>query len=184
VPARGLIYDRNGRLLADNVPAYRLELVPEQVADLDATLRALAAVLPLSRGRPGALPRPPGPRQRRFQPVPLKFRLSEAEVARFAVNRHRFPGVEVVPYLTRRYPYGELFGHVVGYVGRIDVADRAAIGDGRYAAPPTSASRASSATTRTACTARSASSTSRSMPRAAPCACSSARRRRPASTCT
>src|SRR3546814_10342165 len=67
-------------------------------------------------------------------PVPLKLRLSEAEVARFAVNRYRFPGVDVTPYLTRRYPYGELFAHVVGYVGRRDAEDLKALDDARYAA--------------------------------------------------
>jgi penicillin-binding protein 2 len=122
VPARGLIYDRRGRLLADNVPAYRLEVVPEQVKDIDTLIAQLATVVPLSeeereRFRDGYRAK------RAFHPVPLKLRLSEAEVASFAVQRHRFPGVDVVPYLNRRYPYGDLFAHVVGYVGRIDEAD-------------------------------------------------------------
>lgn len=132
VPARGLIYDRNGVLLADNVPAYRLEIVPEQVEDLAATLAGLAERITLSeeelerfdelrRGRRG------------FHPIPLKLRLSEAEVAAFAVDRHRFPGVEVVPYLTRRYLRGAEFAHVIGYVGRIDRADAEALDPARYA---------------------------------------------------
>jgi penicillin-binding protein 2 len=122
VPARGLIYDRNGILLADNVPAYRLELVPEQVKDLAGTVAGLTEVLGLSEDE---LERFAAARQgkRRFQPVPIRLRLSEAEVARFAVERHRFPGVDVVPYLTRQYPLGELMAHVVGYVGRIDASD-------------------------------------------------------------
>lgn len=122
VPARGLIYDRRGRLLADNVPAYRLEVVPEQVKDVDALLDDLARVVPLSdEERERFLE---GYRAKRaFHPVPLKLRLSEAEVASFAVQRYRFPGVDVVPYLNRRYPYGDLFAHVVGYVGRIDETD-------------------------------------------------------------
>ncbi len=131
VPARGLIYDRNGRLLADNVPAYRLELIREQVADIEQTVKDLAEILPISdeeRQRFDASWRS----QRRFQPVPLKFRLSEAEVARFAVNRHRFRGVDVVPYLTRRYPYGDLFSHVIGYVSRIDAQDAASLDPARY----------------------------------------------------
>jgi penicillin-binding protein 2 len=123
VPARGLIYDRRGRLLADNVPAYRLEVVPEQVKqDVETLLDGLSGVVPLSddeRERFLASYRT----KRAFQPVPLKLRLSEAEVAGFAVQRYRFPGVDVVPYLNRRYPYGDLFAHVVGYVGRIDEAD-------------------------------------------------------------
>jgi penicillin-binding protein 2 len=131
VPARGLIYDRNGRLLADNVPAYRLEVVPEQVKDIEALLGELGKLLPLSedeleRFRAGYKVK------RGFHPVPLKLRLSEAEVARFAVHRHRFPGVDVTPYLNRRYPYGELFAHVVGYVGRIDEADLQKLDAARY----------------------------------------------------
>jgi penicillin-binding protein 2 len=131
VPARGLIYDRAGRLLADNVPAYRLELVPEQVPDLTETLQGLTELLQLDEEE---LQRFEDERlaKRRFQSVPLKFRLSESEVARFAVRRHQFPGVDVVPYLTRRYPYGDLFAHVVGYVGRIDVEDRQRLDAARY----------------------------------------------------
>lgn len=133
VPARGLIYDRNGRLLADNVPAYRLEIVAEQVPDLEATLAGLAELVALE---PEDLERFRAARRatRAFRPVALKLRLSEAELARLAVNRHRFPGVEVVPYLTRRYPYGDLFAHVIGYVGRVDAADLEAMGDSRNAA--------------------------------------------------
>jgi penicillin-binding protein 2 len=132
VPARGRIYDRNGVLLADNVPAYRLELVPEQVTDLPATLAALGDVLPLSEDE---LERFQDARrsQRRFHPIPLKLRLSEAEVAAFAVNRHRFPGVDVAPYLTRRYLLGPTFAHVLGYVGRIDREDVATLDPDRYA---------------------------------------------------
>jgi penicillin-binding protein 2 len=133
VPARGLIYDRNGRLLADNVPAYRLENVPEEVPDLEATLAGLGALVRLDDED---LERFRDARRatRGFRPIPLKLRLDEGELARLAVNRHRFPGVEVVPYLTRRYPYGELFSHIIGYVGRVDVADLEAMGDSRNAA--------------------------------------------------
>lgn len=131
VPARGLIYDRAGRLLADNVPAYRLELVPEQVSDLAATLAALTQLLDLTEEE---LQRFEADRlaSRRFQSIPVKLRLSESEVARFAVQRHQFPGVDVVPYLTRRYPYGDLLAHVVGYVGRIDADDMLRLDPGRY----------------------------------------------------
>jgi penicillin-binding protein 2 len=132
-PSRGLVYDRAGRLLADNVPAFRLELVPERVPDLEATVAALRELLPitdddLERFRELRAAR------RRFHSIPLRFRLSEAEVAAFAVNRHRFPGVDVVPYLTRHYPRGPAFAHVVGYVGRIDARDRERIDPSRYAA--------------------------------------------------
>jgi penicillin-binding protein 2 len=121
-PARGLIYDRNGRLLADNVAAYRLEVVPEQVDDMAAMLERLRRVVPLSGDdidhfnllRKGKRP---------YQGVSLRLKLSEEEIARFAVNRWRFPGVDVVPYLTRSYPFDARLSHVVGYVGRIDADD-------------------------------------------------------------
>jgi penicillin-binding protein 2 len=132
MPTRGLIFDRNGRLLADNVPEYRLELVSEQIADMEETLARLQEVLPLSEDELQRF-RESYRAKRRFHSVPLKFRLSEAEVARFAVNRQHFTGVEVVPYLSRRYPYGDLFGHLVGYVGRIDTADVQRIDAARYA---------------------------------------------------
>ena len=133
VPARGLIFDRKGRLLADNVPAYRLEVVPEQTGNLKATLAGLNELVGLS---PEELQLFESTRKaiRSFRPVVLKLRLSEEERARLAVNRHRFPGVDVVPYLTRRYPYGDLFAHVVGYVGRLDADDLAALGDSKYSA--------------------------------------------------
>jgi len=133
VPARGLIYDRNGRLLADNVPAYRLEIVPEQVRDLEATLAGLSELVALDDEDIERF-RQTRRVTRSFRPISLKLRLDEGELARLAVNRHRFPGVEVVPYLTRRYPYGELFAHVIGYVGRVDVADLEAMGDSRNTA--------------------------------------------------
>ena len=133
VPARGLIFDRKGKLLADNVPAYRLEVVPEQTGDLKATLAGLNELIGLSAEE---LQQFESTRKaiRSFRPVVLKLRLSEEERARLAVNRHRFPGVDVVPYLTRRYPYGDLFAHVVGYVGRLDADDLEALGDSKYSA--------------------------------------------------
>jgi penicillin-binding protein 2 len=133
VPARGLIYDRNGKLLADNVPAFRLEITPDKVGDLSATLAALGQLVTIT---PDELAQFNATRKaiRSFFPVILKLRLSEEERARLAVNRYRFPGVDVVPYLTRRYPYGNLFGHVIGYVGRLDVKDLEKLGDSKYGA--------------------------------------------------
>jgi penicillin-binding protein 2 len=131
-PARGLILDRKGKILADNRLAYRLELVPERVADMGRTLDELALVINFDeeeRERFLALVAA----RRRFQSLPLRLRLSEDEVARFALERYRFPGVDVVPYLTRFYPQGELFAHVVGYVGRIDPSDLGELDAERYA---------------------------------------------------
>lgn len=131
VPARGLIYDRNGKLLADNVPAYRLQVIPEQVDDIDTLLADLGTVLPLSEDELTDF-RAAYRAKRGFHPVPLKLRLTEAQVAAFAVQRYRFPGVDVAPYLNRRYPYGELFAHVIGYVGRIDARDLETLDAARY----------------------------------------------------
>ncbi len=130
-PARGLIYDRNGILLADNVPAFRLEVVPEQVKDMSALLLQLGRVVPLAQDDVDAF-RKQLRLSRQFESVPLKLHLTEDEIDRFAVNRWRFPGVDVVPYLTRRYPLGPLFAHVVGYVGRIDADDLERLDPVRY----------------------------------------------------
>lgn len=121
-PARGLIFDRNGVLLADNVPAFRLEVVPDQVKDMKAMLAQLGQIVPLGQDDLDAF-RKQLKQSRRFESVPLKMRLTEDEIDRFAVNRWRFPGVDVVPYQNRRYPLGELFAHVVGYVSRLDADD-------------------------------------------------------------
>ncbi|WP_297801528.1 penicillin-binding protein 2 [Arenimonas sp. GDDSR-1] len=131
MPARGLIYDRKGRLLTDNISAYRLELTPEQVDDIDATLQQLGKLVVLSKDDLRRFRRAMDS-SRKFLPITVKLRLSEDEVAKFSVNRFRFPGVEVVPYLTRRYLYDDLFAHVIGYVARLDEADLKAMGDERY----------------------------------------------------
>ena len=132
-PNRGLIYDRNGRLLADNRPAYRLEMIPEQVEDLDATLRELGRIVMIDADDLERFHELRSAR-RSFQAVPIRFRMSEAEVARFAVNRHRFAGVDIVPYQTRVYPHGPELAHVLGYVGRIGPDDLEALDASDYAA--------------------------------------------------
>jgi penicillin-binding protein 2 len=130
-PNRGLIYDRRGRPIAQNLPAYRLELVPEKVDDLEATILALGEIIELPDD---VLEKFQSARKRHrvFDSVPLKFSLAGEEVARFAVDRYRFPGVEVVPYLARNYPYGELLTHVLGYVGRPDEDDLQRVDVGNY----------------------------------------------------
>ena len=118
-PNRGLIFDRNGILLAENLPSYRLEITPEQVDDMGATLGALEDIIEISdtdRSRfEKLLARKP-----RFEAVPLRFHLNDEEVARFSVNRHRFPGVDITAGLARHYPQGPHAVHALGYVGRID----------------------------------------------------------------
>ncbi|HFC53156.1 MAG TPA: penicillin-binding protein 2 [Gammaproteobacteria bacterium] len=121
-PTRGLIYDRNGVILAENIPAYRLELVPERVDNLDATLRELRKLIEIDDKSIERLHRELR-RKRSFDSVPLRMGLSDEEVAIFAVNRYRFPGVEIRAGLRRHYPLGKLTAHVVGYVGRISESD-------------------------------------------------------------
>ena len=122
VPNRGVIRDRNGIVLAQSFSAYTLEIQPARVKDLEQTIDTLAEVIEIQ------------PRDRRrfkklmeesksFESLPLRTRLTDNEVARFAVNRYRFPGVEIKARLFRQYPYGELASHVVGYIGRINDRD-------------------------------------------------------------
>jgi len=122
VPARGLIYDRKGRILADNVPAYRLDVTPSEAGDSKQWLPELAKIVALS---PEDIASYEANRfvARGYKPVTLKLRLTEEEAARFAVDRWRFPGIELQSYLNRRYLYGELLSHVIGYVGRVDAND-------------------------------------------------------------
>jgi penicillin-binding protein 2 len=126
VPNRGLIEDRNGVVLANNYSAYTLEITPSKAGPLESTIDALAELVDIS------------PRDRRrfkklmdesksFESLPLRNRLSEAEVARFAAQRFRFPGVEIKARLFRSYPYGELASHVIGYIGRINASEKEAI---------------------------------------------------------
>lgn len=130
-PTRGLILDRNGEVLADNRTSFTLELIPEQVTDIDATLLALGEIVEI---RPRDLERFRSQirRQRRFEAVPVRFQLDEDEVAAFAVNRHRFPGVDVRATLARRYPFGVTASHVTGYVGAISEADLARVEAAAY----------------------------------------------------
>lgn len=134
-PNRGLIYDRRGRVIAENRPAYRLEIVPEKVAGrtpgLKKLLDELSKIIALSEDERKSFHKSRG-NYRVFDSVPVKFNLSEREVARFAVNRHRFQGADVVPYLTRNYPYGALLTHVLGYTGRLDADDIASVDKGNY----------------------------------------------------
>ena len=125
-PTRGLIFDRNGTLLADNRLSYRLEVVPEQAGDVPALLDRLQGIIELSEeDRERFLNQV---RYRRaFQSLPLRFNLSEDEVARLALDRWQLPGVDVVPVPSRHYPHGALLGHVIGYVGRINATEQEAL---------------------------------------------------------
>ena len=130
-PTRGLIRDREGRILAQNLPSYNLELVPERVADVEETIAELGEIVELNERDIERL-RSNWGRVRPFESVPLRFRLSEEEVARLSVNLHRFPGVDIVASLSRHYPHGETASHAIGYVGRIDQSDLRRLDANRY----------------------------------------------------
>lgn len=128
VPNRGLILDRHNEVLAANYSAYTLEVMPSRVKNLDAMLEELNTIVEIQ------------PRDKRrfkrlleesknFESLPIRNRLSEEEVARFAVNRYRFPGFEIRPRLFRNYPHGDVASHALGYIGRINDADLKRIED-------------------------------------------------------
>ncbi len=128
VPNRGLILDRNGIVLASNYSAYTLEITPSKVADLEETIDTLGEVVditPRDRRRFKRLRED----SRSFDSVPIRTRLSDEEVARFAAQRYRFPGVEIKARLFRNYPNGETASHVLGYIGRINQAEKTAMED-------------------------------------------------------
>ncbi len=119
VPNRGIIVDRNGVLLANNYSAYTLEITPGKVEDVDALIDELATVIeitPKDRRRFRKLTK----ESKSFDSLPIRTRLSDEEIARFAANHYRFSGVEINARLFRQYPQGEMFSHVVGHIGRIN----------------------------------------------------------------
>ena len=130
-PKRGLIYDRNGVLLADNRPSYVLSVVRERVPDLEATLAKLQTLVPISESDLEKFDKKLK-RRRPYEEVPLRFRLTEQERARLAVDRYRLPGVVVDAQLLRHYPHGELFSHALGYVGRINEQEALELDESDY----------------------------------------------------
>ena len=128
VPNRGLIVDRNGIVLASNYSAYTLQVTPSKVPDLEQTINELAQIVDISARdrRHFKKLREEG---KSFESLPLRNRLSEAEVARFTAQRYRFPGVEVKARLFRNYPFGNLASHVIGYIGRINSAEKERLDD-------------------------------------------------------
>jgi penicillin-binding protein 2 len=129
---RGMIYDRTGAVLAENRPAYQLELVREQVKDLEATLEGLVGIGVLEPDDLDFVRRAIRSR-RAFDSVPIRLRLSEEDMARFALHRHRFPGVDIRTRLARHYPQGETAVHAVGYVGTLSESDLQRVDREEYA---------------------------------------------------
>lgn len=122
IPNRGVIMDRNGVILARNYSAFTLEITRSQVADLEDTINRLAEIIdiqPKDRKRFRRLLQD----AKNFESIPIRARLTDEEVARFAVNRYRFPGVEVQARLFRQYPLGHIASHALGYIGRINDKD-------------------------------------------------------------
>ncbi len=128
VPNRGLILDRNGIVLASNYSAYTLEVTPSKIANLEQTIDELSQVMEIAtrdRRRFKKLLE----ESKSFESLPLRTRLSDEEVAKFAAQRFRFPGVDIKARLFRNYPYGELASHVIGYIGRINPAEKETLDD-------------------------------------------------------
>jgi penicillin-binding protein 2 len=121
-PNRGLIYDRNGVILADNKPVYSLAVIPEQTDNLEDNINEISALLDISTDRQTRFFKAVK-RKRRFKQIELHPRLSEQQVALFSVNKHKFPGVFVDARLKRHYPFGKLTTHNLGYVARINRKD-------------------------------------------------------------
>jgi penicillin-binding protein 2 len=121
-PTRGVIVDRSGNLLAVNQPSFTLAITPERADDLDAVLTTLSGLLGLTETDIELFTQA-RKRRRPLSPVPLKYRLSDEELAVIAVNKHLVSGVSVLSELTRHYPEGDLVGHALGYVGRIGIDD-------------------------------------------------------------
>jgi len=122
VPNRGIIRDRNGEVLAANYSAYTLEITPSKVPNVERAIDDLATIIDVS-ARDRRRFRKLQEESKNFESLPIRTRLTEEEVARFAVNRYRFPGFEIKARLFRSYPQGELASHAIGYIGRINDAD-------------------------------------------------------------
>jgi penicillin-binding protein 2 len=121
-PNRGLIYDRNGVLLADNKPVYSLEVIAEDVEDIRASVEQVSVLLNITKERQEKFFKSIK-RKRRFKPVELHSRLSDQQVALFSVNKHKYPGIFVNARLKRYYPFSDLTTHNLGYVARINRKD-------------------------------------------------------------
>ncbi len=132
-PTRGIIYDRHGVILAQNLPTFSLEIVPERTKDMEATITAISELITISDKELERF-RQRLKEKRRFQPVPLRLRLNDEEVAKLAINRHRLPGIEIHARLMRDYPHIGLAAHAVGYVGRINQQELDIIDPSNYAA--------------------------------------------------
>lgn len=118
-PTRGLIFDRNGELLADNKASFTLSVVSADATELNNTIELLKSLIEISSSDLSKFYKAQKQRRHKLDPVPLRYRLTEEEIARLAVNQHLLEGVEVNAELVRNYPHKDMFAHVIGYTGRI-----------------------------------------------------------------
>ena len=132
-PNRGLIYDRKGKLLVENLPIFNLEIVPDHIKNIQKTIAALQEIIPLSQTELDEFYKSLN-QHPRFVPVPLKLKLTEEQIAKFYINRYRFPGVIIEASMLRYYPYEGVFANVVGHVGRINTQDLKHIDKANYSA--------------------------------------------------
>lgn len=122
-PIRGLIYDRKGELIADNVPSFSLTITRERVEDLESTLKSIDALIGLTPEQIVSFERRLSRRQRPYEAVPILLRMTQEQIAQISVNRYSLPGVDVQAKLVRHYPHGDLMAHAVGSVRRINEDD-------------------------------------------------------------
>jgi penicillin-binding protein 2 len=127
-PSRGVIYDRQSRVLAHNFSANTLEITPSKAGDLEATINRLSEIIAIETGDRKRFKKLLA-ESKNFESIPIRNLLSEEEAVRFAVNRYRFPGVEMKARQFRQYPFGAGFSHVVGYIGRIGEKDQDRLAD-------------------------------------------------------
>lgn len=132
-PTRGLIFDRNGILLAQNLPSFTLEIIPEHVEDLNKTLADLSQLINISKEDLKQFHKNRR-KKRRFEGVPLRFRLNDDEVAKISVQQNKLAGVVIKAQLSRHYPQGKLAVHAVGYVSRINEAELRKLNASNYSA--------------------------------------------------
>lgn len=135
-PTRGLIYDRNGKVLAENITYFGLYIIPEKAENLEQTLEELRTLVGLTDEELELFAKEKK-RASRYTPLLLKPNLTEEQIARFSVNQHRFPSIDIQPYFKRNYPYGEMMTHIIGYVAKINDKDKKRLEDegifGNYA---------------------------------------------------
>ncbi|OUR88556.1 penicillin-binding protein 2 [Gammaproteobacteria bacterium 42_54_T18] len=133
-PNRGLIFDRNGVLLADNQPTYSVSIIKELAGDIDQTIESIGKLITLKEGTTKRFKKRLSQRRRPYSEVPLRYRLNEEEIAKLSVNLHNMPGVSIEASLVRSYPHKSALAHTIGYVGRINERELKKVNANNYSA--------------------------------------------------